>query len=182
MTRNVLAVVAGLATFAMPLTIALAQTDVGVAAGPTWPRGDFGKFTRRGYEVTGLVNVAPLPAPVGLRFEAGISEIPYTFGGRASRARIVSATGNGVLRLSAIPGPYVIGGVGLYNMVAECATCPSGTTKGGVNGGVGYGLSAGGLSLFAEARCHYIAGRSDPTNGGINSSTQFIPFAVGIRF
>jgi hypothetical protein len=39
-----------------------------------------------------------------------------------------------------------------------------------------------GFSAFAEARYHYIAGPSDPTNGGIKSSTQFIPISFGVRF
>jgi hypothetical protein len=33
-----------------------------------------------------------------------------------------------------------------------------------------------------EARYHYIPGASDPANGGVKSSTRFIPVSFGLVF
>lgn len=175
---------AAIAAFALPVSTARAQIGLGLAAGLSVPQGDFGKVAESGYHVTGLIAVGAPLIPVGLRVEGSFSEFNYkgSLGGDGEKARLLYATANAVLTSPGIIAPYLIGGFGIYHATAVCDLCTTSTTKGGINGGVGFRFGLTGFSAFAEARYHYIAGPSDPTNGGIKSSTQFIPISFGVRF
>lgn len=166
--------------------VARAQMAYGASAGLNSPRGDFGLLVNTGYHITGLAEYSVPLMPFGFRGEASWSELGYksSIGGPpGAHTRIVSAIANGMISPPAMGGLYVIGGFGIYRMTAECSTCTTIATKGGLNGGLGYRLGLGGISTFIEARYHYIAGPSDPTNGGVKTSnTQFIPVSVGVRF
>lgn len=175
---------AALAAFALPAATARAQFGFGLAAGPSYPKGDFGKVTDAGYHVTGLIAFRPATAPVGFRVDGSFSEFNYksSLGRPGAKARLVYLTANAVLTSPGTMAPYLIGGFGIYDASAKCDLCTTSSTKGGFNGGVGYRLGLAGFSAFLEARFHYIAGPSDPTNGGVKSSTQFIPISFGARF
>jgi hypothetical protein len=185
MSRKLLTA-AALAAFALPAATARAQAGLGLAAGLSLPKGDFGKVTDAGYHVTGLIGIRAATAPVGLRLDGSFSEFNYkaSLGGRSgAKARLLYATANVVLTSSGNSAPYVIGGFGIYHATAVCDVCTTSSTKGGFNGGVGYRFALTGFSAFLEARYHYITGASDPTNGGVkSSSTQFIPISFGVRF
>lgn len=175
---------AALAAFALPAPTARAQIGLGLAAGLSVPQGDFGKVAKSGYHVTGLIAVGAPLIPIGLRVEGTFSEFDYkaSLGGNGEKARLLYATANAVLTSPGIIAPYLIGGVGIYHATAVCDLCTTSNTRGGFNGGIGVKFGLTGFSAFAEARYHYIAGPSDPTNGGIKSSTQFIPISFGVRF
>jgi opacity protein-like surface antigen len=171
-----------LALLVLPLVASRAQIGYGVAAGASAPLGDFGKAVESGYHLTGLVTLGIPLAPVGGRLEGSFSEFNYKNVANGAKARILSATANGTLSTPGIVGPYFIGGIGVYRATAECSTCTTSSTKVGFNGGGGMKIGIGALSVFAEARYHYIGGASDPTNGGVKSSTQFIPLSFGLTF
>lgn len=176
---------AALLMFAVPVASARAQTSLGVAAGLTTPSGDFDRLADAGFHVTGLLTLAAPLAPLRLRAEASLSDFKYagTFGAGGAKARILSGTANAVLKVPQLAGPYIIAGLGIYRMTAECDGCTASATKGGFNGGAGFQIGLGTLSAFAEARFHYIAGPSDPTTAGVkNSSTRLIPISVGLTF
>jgi hypothetical protein len=173
---------AALAVFAAPMAIAQAQIGYGLAAGVSAPLGDFGDAADAGYHLTGLLRLGVPLAPVGLRVEGSFSEFKYTNSSRDAKARLVYGTANVVLSSPGIVAPYVIGGAGIYHASAVCGTCTTTSTKVGYNGGAGLKLGLSGFSAFVEARYHYIPGASDPTNGGVKSSTQFIPVSVGVTF
>jgi opacity protein-like surface antigen len=167
--------------FAVPVAVG-AQVGVGVAAGLSAPLGDFGKAAESGYHATGLVTIGVPLLPVGARLEGSFSEFNYKDATNDAKARILYATANAVLSTPGIIGPYLIGGVGIYRATAECSTCTTESTKIGFNGGGGLKIGLAGFAVFVEARYHYIGGASDPTNGGIKSSTQFVPISVGLTF
>jgi opacity protein-like surface antigen len=185
MSRKAL-VVAALLAVALSSGTARAQAGFGLAAGLSAPMGDFGKIADAGYHVTGLMSYAPRLSPAGLRVEGSFSEFNYNStifsSAQSAKARVLSATANAVLASPGVMGPYVIGGVGVYRASAECSTCSSTSTKGGINVGGGFRFALTGFSAFLEARYHYIPGASDPTNGGIKSSTQFVPISFGLVF
>ena len=185
MSRKALAIVA-LVAVALSSGTAHAQAGFGLAAGLSAPMGDFSKVADAGYHVTGLMAYAPRLSPVGFRVEGSFSEYNYSntlfSSARSAKARILSATANAVLASPGVMGPYVIGGVGVYHASAECNTCTTTSTKGGINVGGGFRFALTGFSAFLEARYHYIPGASDPTNGGIKSSTQFVPVSFGLVF
>lgn len=175
---------ATLVVLALPFT-ARAQAGFGVAAGYSAPNGDFGKVVEGGYHITGLVKVSAPLMPIGARFEGTFSEFKYKNSPPSTsdaKARILSATANATYSMSGILGPYLIAGVGIYRATAECDQCTTSSTKGGYNAGLGFKWGLSGFSAFVEARIHYIPGPSDPTNGGTNSSTRFIPVTFGLVF
>ena len=186
------------AAAAAPSASLRAQTSFAIAAGVSGPRGSLGNAVNTGYHL--LASIATdagmyLPsgsdraqrsnagAPFRIRVDGGVTEFRYKLPGVSNaKARVLSGTANALVSPPQFGGGYIIGGIGLYHMSAECDGCTTSTTKGGVNGGVGYELRFTGLKLFAEARYHYIAGPSDPTTGGVKSSTQFVPISLGVIF
>jgi hypothetical protein len=155
-----------------------------MSAGMSIPRGDFGKVADNGYHVTGLVALGSRSAPFGWRLEGSFNELNYKNAFNTSaKARVLSATANAVFGASGESGAYIIGRFGIYHASAECSTCTTTSTRGGVNGGVGFRWGLSGFSAFVESRYHYIGGPSDPTNGGVKgSNTQIVPISFGVRF
>ena len=167
----------------LPVVTLHAQIGFGASAGPTAALGDFSNAVETGYHVTGLVTIGLPLLPVGGRLEGSFNQFNYKASTRDAKARILSATANAVFSMPGIIGPYLIGGVGMYRATAECSSCTTSNTRGGVNGGAGLKIGLAGFSAFVEARYHYIGGASDPTNGGVKgSSTQFIPLSFGLTF
>jgi hypothetical protein len=172
-----------IAALAAPFSSSSAQVGFGVAAGPSMPHGDFEAAAKSGYHADALLSIGVPLLPVGARIEGSFSEFDYKIGTNDAKARIVFGTANVELSTPGIVAPYLIGGIGMYRATAECSGCTTSSTKVGYNGGVGLKLGLAGFSVFAEARYHYIAGPSDPTNAGVaSSSTQFIPLSVGLTF
>ena len=184
---------------AVPCASVRAQASFAIAAGFSGPRGDFGNVVNSGYHI--LASIATdagvyLPSghdraqrsnagsPFRVRADGELTEFRYKLpsGARNAKARVLSGTANALVSPPQFGGGYVIAGIGLYHMSAECDGCTTSTTKGGLNGGVGYELHLTRIKLFAEARYHYIGGPSDPTTGGVKSSTQFIPISLGVIF
>ena len=176
-----------------------AQASFAIAAGFSGARGDLGNAVNAGYHLlASIATDAGVYLPSGpdraqrsnagslfrVRADAAFTEFRYKVpsGIRNAKARVLSGTANALVSPAQFGGGYLIGGIGLYRMSAECDGCTTATTKGGLNGGVGYELRFTGLKLFAEARYHYIAGPSDPTTGGVKSSTQFVPISLGVIF
>jgi hypothetical protein len=198
MSRGRLIWIVVAAAAAVPCTSLRAQTSVAIAAGVSGARGDFGNAVNTGYHL--LASIATdagvyLPSgrdraqrsnagsPFRIRVDGGLTEFRYKVPGISNaKARVLSGTANALVSPPQFGGGYVIGGIGLYHMSAECDGCTTSTTKGGLNGGVGYELRFTGIRLFAEARYHYIAGPSDPTTAGVKSSTQFVPISLGVIF
>jgi len=176
-------VTAALALLAVPVLSGNAQVGVGIAAGVSAPLGDFGKATQSGYHATGMLTIGVPLLPVGARLEGSFSQFDYkATPSNDAKARILYATANAELSAPGIIAPYLIGGVGMYHATAECGTCATSSTRIGFNGGGGLKIGLAGFSVFVEARFHYIGGASNPTNGGVKSSTQFIPVSAGVTF
>ena len=158
------------------------QAQFGISGGVALPQADFGKVAKSGYEMTAFVPVTLPTSAASIRFEASMSEMKYKFGGD-SKARVLSLVGNALLALPALKGSYAIAGIGVYRATAECKSCSTKSTKGGINGGIGYAFAIGAKQAFLEARVHHIAGPNDPTNGGVpGANTRFLPLVFGITF
>lgn len=174
------------AAVAAPGASLSAQANFGIAAGYSGARGDFGNAVNAGYHVGASLQLSHALSPIRARFDAGLANFKYKIRSASvgdASARVLSATADAVVAPAQFGGAYVIGGVGVYRMSAECDGCTTTNTRGGLNGGVGYDVRLTGFTVFAEARYHYIAGPSDPTNAGVKgSSTQFFPISVGLRF
>ena len=185
MTRSLLSAAALLAFSLAAAAPARAQAHVGISAGASVPTGDFGKAADTGFNLNGLVDVAPPLSPIGFRAEAGWNGFKL----QGSNANIISGTGNIVLTTPSVlmvAKPYLIGGIGVYNMRFSSSdqaviqilggTGSDSQTSVGFNGGVGFKSSLGGLGAFLEARFVSISGK----NGGTN--TTYVPVTFGLTF
>ena len=160
---------------------------VGIGGGAQLPTGDYGNFDKMGWLIGGDLTYWLTGAPVGIRADVqyaqtthkdqggvaidgnskvlgGLAEVVYAFGTSADQLR-----------------PYVLGGVGYYNVKVKATVAGVGTfedseSKVGFGGGAGVAFKVGtGTTRF------FIEGKfvSVSTTGG---STTFIPLRAGLRF
>ena len=167
----------------------------GISGGAAVPTGDLSNgsgsaFTgvNTGYNVTGSIAVSVPVLPISFRGDASYNG----FGSRnmttaqyvgnptyAADARILSVTANVVYPLSLpvpILRPYVIGGIGTYNVRLSPTTgSSSSNTHVGYNVGAGVALPLVLVNAFVEARYN----RVTSSNG---LAMAYIPITLGIMF
>ena len=185
MKRVALVVSLALALAAVP-ALASAQVGLGAAAGASLPLGDFGKGTNTGYHAQVSVDVGVPLSPIGFRFDGTLDQFDASGNTSSSSgsARIAGGAANVLVGFGAVPllGPYVIGGVGYYQLHSEGTF--GGTTfstsqnepGGSIGAGVRFGL--GGFGVFAETGYHFIKS----TGGTGSSATTFVPLMFGVSF
>lgn len=160
----------------------------GIAGGATVPLGDAGDIYETGYNLMGSLALQPAALPVGLRLDVayhnlgGKTIVDDLFEEEFNDLKIISGTANAVLTVSNSGGvkPYVIGGVGLYNLNDDVGDSP---TKFGLNGGAGIEFGLSGFNTFLEARYHSVFlddGEGFGANGGGN--LNLVPIVFGFRF
>lgn len=149
----------------------------GIGAGATVPMGDVGDFYGTGFHVMGSLSFQPAAMPVGLRLDVtwnslGLDDDLGLSG--AEDLRVISGTANAVLTIANSGGvkPYVLGGVGIYNINGG----GDGETKFGLNGGGGIEFPLAGFSTFLEARLHHVFTDDDAMG------VQLVPIMFGIKF
>ena len=147
----------------------------GLAGGATLPLGDVADAYDVGFNLMGLVNVQPAFLPVGARFDVSY----HSLGGSSDLAgigdlNVFAGTANAVLTVSNTGSvrPYVLGGLGVYNLDTDGVT--ESVTKFGLNGGGGIEFGLGGFNTFLEARFHSVFTE--------DSNTNLLPVVFGIRF
>ncbi|HXC25612.1 MAG TPA: outer membrane beta-barrel protein [Gemmatimonadaceae bacterium] len=147
----------------------------GLAAGGAVPISNLGDVTNTGYNVTGILGIKPPLFPIGFRVDASYNAFGYKSPAVASgHAQISSVTGNVVLDMPLLlVHPYLIGGLGYYNVGASSAKS-SNDAGFDLGGGVSLNIPLTGISVFAEARYNHV-----DTSG---ASTQFTPVIVGVMF
>jgi hypothetical protein len=156
-----------------------------LGGGLTLPLGNFGDDAGTGFHGLAGVSFQPANFPVGFQVDGmfqrlGVDEDPV-FGDVDANFQIIQGTANAVYRFQTSEGtkirPYLIGGVGVYNLKLTGDDVPDDTdssTKFGINGGAGFDFVAGAASVFVEGRFHNVFTE--------NESTNFIPITVGVRF
>lgn len=159
---------------ALAFSAADAQAQIGfsVAGGPSFATGDFGEPLDMGYHAKVAASFSIPVLPIGLEADAMWNH--FDVSESEESGRILSGSLNAMINLPT-PGitPYIVGGVGYYDMKGSDAD--ESVSDFGINGGVGVRLGLVGLGgVFAEARLHNIF-----TEG---ESSRFIPVSVGIRF
>ncbi|MEP6689953.1 MAG: outer membrane beta-barrel protein [Gemmatimonadaceae bacterium] len=175
----------------------------GLFAGATFPTGALGDQAGTGFNVGGLVTYQSPDWPVSFRGDVayhGFSGKNNSLAGTTVnyKPKIINGTANAVYMFSHDPAqsmhPYIIGGLGIYNLRASSSCsgtyCTDGTTdsggsstKFGVNGGGGVEFPLSGFAAFVEARYHHVFSAYD-SNGssGNKSSAGMIPLSFGIIF
>ena len=177
LAKQVAALTLGVVAFAAPLHAQAAQFSLGGSLGI--PLGDFDDGAKMGFHIIGAAGFKPATLPVGIQVDANFAH--FATEATDVNAQMLFGTANAVYSFKTAPTsrlhPYLIGGLGVYNLKFTGDAVPDGTgsdTNLGVNAGAGFNVAAGAASLFVEGRFHDVF-----TSG---SSTQFIPLTVGLRF
>lgn len=181
---------------------------VGVFAGGTVPTSKYKDVANTGWNLGGFVDFGRGDGPVGFRLDAsyhgfGDKDVITSSGGStnitiSNEYKILNANANVVVGVPASTSPvrpYLLGGVGVYNLknAPKCTGCGTlvlsdqSDTKLGVNGGGGLEFGLRGLSLFAEARYHYVFDAIPKLScigqsGCSKAAAQLIPLTVGLTF
>jgi opacity protein-like surface antigen len=169
--------------------------SVGVGGGGTVPIGDFANDVKTGWNALGFFQYQPVAeGPWAVRAEALYTRAGYTDDFLADvgatpdddlRNSVLYVGASALYHVSAGTGvrPYVMGGLGLYELTASLTDGSGISTSDsesgfGFNGGVG--LRFGGpVAFFVEARFHQFS--ITPTDGA-KSTSRFIPVTLGFSF
>jgi hypothetical protein len=172
---GMLALVLGL--FATPALHAQAQPTegvrFGVGGGLMLPMGNYADVDKAGWHVLGLLQLPISHSPIHLRFDAMYGQTSHKSGLGSGNTTLTGATADLLYHLgnrAAKVRPYVLGGLGFYN-VDVGGTSESKLAFGG-GGGILFGV--GTMHAFLEGR--YM---SVQTSG---SSVNFLPISLGVMF
>ncbi len=169
--------------------------SVGVGGGGTVPLGDFANDVKTGWNALGFFQYQPAgEGPWAVRAEAQYNRASYTddflFDVGATpddelHNSVLYVGVSALYHLNAGTGvrPYVIGGLGLYELTASLTDGSGISTSDsesgfGFNGGVGLRFG-GAVGFFVEARFHQF---SITPAGNAKSTSQFIPVTLGLSF
>jgi hypothetical protein len=187
---------------------ALAQSGerllrIGFSGGGAVPTGDLSNVTNAGLAVQGFVQIAPSGFPATFRVGAFYSRLagkegtsltlPPTIPGSGIAAPLAPVDGTQLLgglaqlRYELSRGsmrPYLIGGVGAYNVRQTFGQLQSGSSvdkvRMGVDGGAGFAFNFGGADAFLEARLTNLFS----TTGVARElgSIRVVPISFGVVF
>jgi hypothetical protein len=157
--------------------------EFSLGGGVGFPLGSFNDVAKTGWHGLAAISFVPNGSPVGIQFDGQYQQFKLDAGPSSGlKDRIIMGTGDVVFKFKTSEEstfrPYLIGGGGVYNLKTTGSASPGqiiqgGTTKFGLNGGVGFDFKTGGLGLFIEDRYHHVF-----TSG---ESTNFMPVSIGIR-
>lgn len=146
---------------------------VGLSAAAAIPLSDLSDSHKVGYNAAAHLGINMPASPIGFRLEGFYNKFAGQDEGVFTNEDVRIAGGN-VNITYAFGGmglrPYVIGGVGSYNVKPDGGLS---RTDFGINAGAGAKFQLSGLSTFVEARLHSITG--DP-------QLQYVPITFGIEF
>jgi len=157
---------------------------VGVGGGMSVPVSDAGDAFNNGFHVQGFARLNVPKLPVMPRFDLNFSRLAFdeTALGVPGTEQILSGLAN--LQLSVLPmgplQPYLIAGVGAYNLKTETdGVDAESKTHFGINGGAGVALHLGMINGFVEGRVDNVY----TEEGAIDTKqVQFIPVTFGLTF
>ena len=164
------------AALALAPSLAPAQgIRYGAGVGLLMPLGDYKKLDKMGWVVAADVTKWMPGSMLGIRVEGSYSQTSHD--GATGNDKIIGGMADLVYAFglqAAQMRPYVLGGVGYYN-VKESVTSSSESKVGfGFGAGVAFKMGAGSTRLFVEGKWTTVS-----TTG---SSISFIPIRVGLRF
>ena len=164
----------------------------GIGGGVSVPVNDAEKAFQNGFNGQGFVRVGLGALPIALRADFTYQNFdlksvqyngPTPGSPTAGTGSVMSGLANAQLLLMSGPiRPYLIAGLGAYNVKTELDGAPDvsqSDTKFGVNGGGGVQIDLSGFSVYAEARLDNVF-----TERGLIDSDQIqvVPVTFGIVF
>lgn len=146
----------------------------GVGGGLTLPMGNYADVDKAGWHLLGLIQFPISHSPIHLRFDAMYGQTSHKSGFGSGNTTLTGATGDLLYHLgepAAKVRPYVLGGLGFYNVDFGGGSSQSKLAF-GFGGGILFGV--GTMHAFLEGR--YM---SVQTSG---SSLNFVPISLGVMF
>lgn len=173
--RRILSVLAVGAAMMAAASTAEAQRPltIGLSGGAAIPLSDLSDSHKVGYNAAAHLGINMPASPVGFRLEGFYNKFAGQDEGvfRNEDIRVAGGNVNVLYNFGGVGlRPYVIGGVGSYNVKADGGQS---STDFGINAGVGAKFQLAGFGTFVEARLHTISG--DP-------ELQYVPITFGIEF
>jgi Outer membrane protein beta-barrel domain len=163
-------------------SLAEAQGYVGLGGGLTLPTGPTARSNAIGWNGLAFLGFGAPDIPLGIRFDGLFTRLQYK--DKGPYENIYSGTANLVAPLSQTGTlvPYLIGGLGYYEIqrpgeLPGTTIYPYGASTGalGLNGGLGIRTWSGNkFGLFLEARFHYVFSRKP--------AQPFVPLTLGFTF
>lgn len=151
----------------------------GIGGGLLMPLGTYKDADKMGWLVGGDATYWLLGAPVGIRADVQYSQTSEASGVTAHKTKIIGGLAEAVYAFGKKADgvrPYVMGGLGLYNVKVDVSGLSGSTTKVGFGAGAGlaFKLGTGNTRFFVEGKFVSVS-----TTGG---STNFLPIRAGFRF
>jgi hypothetical protein len=170
----------------LPATRAHAQLTFSLGGGASFPVSSLSNAYSTGYNVLASLGIGMPSWPVGLRIDGMFNQMDHASGVPVGNLQLWTV--NADLVYNIVPmhmagiTPYLIAGAGYYNDSYGISASGSSIGAGGnthandfgLNGGVGLRAGRPSLSVFAEARFHYIFVSSN--------HLEFIPLTFGVTF
>jgi opacity protein-like surface antigen len=150
----------------------------GVTGGLSLPTGDFADFFESGYNVGALLEFTPAVSPVAIRIEGDYQRFAVKDIDSNTDLRIISGTANALFKFGSAMAirPYVLGGLGLFN-VGSTGDEGESENKFGYNVGGGLEIPLSGITVFGDVRFQQVrVGEEGESNFNI------VPIKIGIRF
>jgi opacity protein-like surface antigen len=179
--KRVALMLVGLISIAGAGSLSAQGVRFGIGGGLVMPTGDYKTADKMGFLVGADATYWLMGAPVGIRLDAQYSQTSHK-NGVDGNSKIIGGMGELVYAFGtnkAQVRPYILGGIGLFNVKV---TSPSfgldtSVTKVGFGGGAGlaFKMGAGGTRFFVEGKFVSVS-----TGGG--SNTTFLPIRAGFRF
>lgn len=144
----------------------------GVGGGLTLPIGRYGDLDKGGWHVMGLIQFPISQSPIHARFDAMYGQTSHKSGLASGSTTLTGATGDFLYHLgdrASTVRPYVLGGLGFYNVDAGGAS----ESKLALGAGGGILFSIGTMHAFLEGR--YMSVQTSP-------SYTFLPITLGLMF
>jgi len=175
--KRVMGVVAGALVLATT-SVAAQGVRIGLGGGLLLPMGDYKTADKTGWIAGVDVTDWLTGGSFGIRVEGSYSQTSHK-AGTSGNSKIIGGMGDAVYAFGtsgASMRPYLLAGVGFYNVKFTGTGTSVSESKVGFGGGAGvaFKVGTGGSRIFVEGK--YV---SVSTSG---SSTTFLPVRAGIRF
>lgn len=158
--------------------------SLGLGAGAVVPTGSMADVNSLGWTGQASLRLKPAVSPLGFQLDAGYSRLGLESDLVDGHTQMITGSANAVFAFpgAAVARPYLIGGLGVYNMKLTAGGGSGSDTKFGANAGAGFDLKLGSAALYAEGRFHAIFKGAVDTQTPNQKTAFMVPLTVGLRW
>jgi len=167
---------------------AVAQLRFSLGGGVTVPVGTFGDVASTGWHGGAALGFQPADFPIGFQIDGTYHRFGFEAANVDADWQMIQGTADIVFAFNRSEEsklhPYLIGGVGAYNVKAvgnDAEGIDSDETDFGVNAGLGLDFDLGSLAAFVEGRYNAVFGGTVDPETLDDATASFVPITIGIR-